>query len=152
MEQAVAVERTIWINAPREKAWQAVTRAEHLDLWYATCCRWEIPALQVGTMVKFFHKDSNSDTDILQATIEVINPLRQFTLRWQPDKTYPAMTLVTTFMLEEENGGTRVTIIESGYEALPDDLRQQWLDQTGVGYAGSMENLQAYLEGRSLPH
>lgn len=151
MTQAHIVERSIWINAPREKAWRAVTEPEHLDRWYATCCRWEIPSLETGATVKFFHKDA-SQVDILVATIEVLNPPREFVLRWYPDKTYPALTLVTGFTLEEENGGTRVSIRESGYDALPEDVRQQWMDATGAGYAGSVENLKALLEGMPLPH
>lgn len=150
MEQTIAVERSIWIAAPRERAWHAVTEPEHLDQWYAAYYRWDIPSLQVGTTVKFYNKDD--DTDVQIATIEIFDPPRQFTLRWQPDKQYPAMTLVTTFMLEEENGGTRVTISESGYEAIPDDERQQWFDATANGYTMSMENLKAHLEGRDLPY
>ncbi len=150
--EKIAVKRDVWIAAPRERAWRAVTEPEHLDQWYATCCNWDIPALEVGATVTFYHKDTNANADTLYATIEVVDPPREFTLRWQPDKTYPAMTLVTSFLLEEENGGTRVTISESGYEALPDDVRQEWLDATGAGYSGSMENLSAYLEGRWLPH
>jgi uncharacterized protein YndB with AHSA1/START domain len=148
--EKLAVERSIWIAAPRERAWRAVTEPEQLDQWYATYYRWEIPALQVGTTIKFYNKDD--DTDIQLATIEVVDPPRQFTLRWQPNQQYPATTLITTFLLEEENGGTRVTISESGYESLPDDERQQWLDATGAGYTMSMENLKAHLEGRSIPY
>jgi hypothetical protein len=55
-------------------------------------------------------------------------------------------------MLEEENGGTRFTVIESGYEALPADARQQRADQDSKGWEMALENLQAYLDGRSLPH
>ena len=146
----VAVERSIWINASCERAWRSVTEPEHLNQWYATYYHWEIPALQVGTTVTFYNKDNKADHQI--ANIEVVDPPRQFTLRWQPDKLYPAMTLVTTFLLAEENGGTRVTISESGYEALPEAERQQWFDATGGGYTMSMENLKAYLEGRKIPH
>jgi uncharacterized protein YndB with AHSA1/START domain len=153
MATPVAVERSIWIDAPREKAWRAVTEVQHLDQWYATCCNWEIPALQVGTTIKFFHKEKNASVpDALIATIAVLDPPREFTLRWQPDKTYPSLNLITSFLLEDENGGTRVTIHESGYEALPTEECQGWTDATGMGYAGSLENLKALLEGTPLPH
>jgi uncharacterized protein YndB with AHSA1/START domain len=147
--ETLAVERSVWVAAPRERAWSAVTEPEQLNRWYATYYHWEIPALEVGATIKFYNKDKNTDMQL--ATIEVVDPPRQFTLRWQPDREYPAMTLVTTFMLEEENNGTRVTLIESGYESMPDDVRQQWLDEVGKGYAMSVENLKAYLEGRRLP-
>ena len=144
----VAVERSIWINTTLEKAWRAVTEPEQLTRWYATNYAWEIPALAVGATIKFH----NSDTEVLLATIEALDPLHQFTLRWQSDPQYPTVSLVTTFMLEGEDGGTRVTISESGYETVPENERQQWLDNTGGGYTMSMENLKAYLEGRPLPH
>ena len=148
--ETIAVERSIWVATSREKAWRAVTEPEQLNQWYATYYHWDIPNLQVGTTVKFYNKDDANDMQV--AKIEIVDKPHQFTVRWQPDKLYPAMTLVTSFMLEEENGGTRVTISESGYEAIPADERQQWLDATGGGYSMSMENLKAHLEGRPIPH
>jgi uncharacterized protein YndB with AHSA1/START domain len=149
----LTVERSIWINAPRERAWRAVTEAQHLDQWYATGCNWEILTLQVGASVRFFHRAKNSSTpDTLLAVIEVLDPPRQFTLRWQPDKINLAVQLVTSFVLEEENGGTRVTIHESGYAAVPSEECQGGLDATDTGYMSSLENLKALLEGTPLPH
>ena len=150
MEKTIAVERSIWIDAPPEKAWKAVTEAAQLDQWYATYYRWEIPTLQVGSKVKFYNKDNAADFQI--ATIDVADPPRQFSLRWQPHQQYPEVTLVTVFLLAVENAGTRVTIHESGYEAVSEASRQQWMDATGHGYTMSMENLKAHLEGRSIPY
>lgn len=152
--EKLAVERSVWVAASRERVWRAVTEPEQLSQWYAPGSPWEIPALQVGATATFYltpnaYNDMNPET--LLATIEVVDPPRQFTLRWEPDSHYPAMTLVTSFILEAENDGTRVTITEAGYEALPEDIRQQRVDETDEGYGMSMENLKAYLEGRSLP-
>lgn len=105
-----------------------------------------IPALAVGGRIKFH----NSDTEVLQATIEVVNPPHEFTVRWDASVHY-GVVLVTSFLLAAEAGGTRVTIRESGYERVPADERQQWLDATGGGYTMSMENLKAYVESWSLP-
>ena len=146
-EQAITVERNIWIDASLERAWRAVTDAKQLTQWYATYFAWEISALTVGGRIKFH----NSDTEVLSAIIEVVNPPHEFTLHWDASVHY-GVVLVTSFLLAAEEGGTRVTIRESGYEQVPADERQQWLDATGGGYTMSMENLKAYLEGRSLPH
>jgi uncharacterized protein YndB with AHSA1/START domain len=140
------VERTIWIATSIERAWRAVTDPNQLEKWYATNFKWEIPELHAGAPVRFY----NSDTDVLHATIEAVDPPRQFTLRWEPVEH--GVVLVTTFLLAEENGGTRATITETGYNALPDDERQQWMDSTSDGYTMSMENLKAYLEGRPIAH
>jgi uncharacterized protein YndB with AHSA1/START domain len=144
----LAAERTIWIDANRESVWYAITDAKQLDQWYAPGSTWEMPTLKVGATVWFHHLSSET----LTATIDVYEPMDEFVLRWQPDKTYPELVLVTTFFLEAEAGGTRVTINECGYSALPAEIRQEWVDGTNEGYGMSMENLKAHVEGRRIPH
>lgn len=134
--EKLAVERSVWVAVSLERAWRAVTEPKQLERWYAVGCPWEIPTLQVGATVKFY----NTDTDIQQATITVVDPPSQFALRWSEQG------LLTAFRLEEENEGTRVTILETGYEALPEAERQQWVDDTYEGYGMSLENLKTYLE------
>lgn len=135
--ESVTVERRVWINAPRQRVWLALTEPEHLERWYAPGCPWVIPTLEVGETVKFY----NTDTDIQLATIEVVEPPRQFTLRWQLDPMKPELTLVNTFFLEEENSGTQVIATQAGYESLPDDIRQQQLDQDADAYTAIVESL-----------
>ena len=144
--EMLAVERAIWINANRENVWRAITDPEQLEQWYAPGCPWEIPALQVGTTVKFY----NTDTDIQFARIEVVDPLQEFTLRWQFDEEDPNTTLVNTFRLEEENDGTRVTMTQAGYESLPEGVRQQQIEQDEEAYTAIVEGLKGYVE-RSNP-
>jgi uncharacterized protein YndB with AHSA1/START domain len=144
--EMLAVERAAWINANREHVRRAITDPEQLKQWYAPGCPWEIPALQVGTTVKFY----NTDTDIQLAKIEVVEPLQEFTLRWKLDEADPDTTLINTFRLEEENGGTRVTATQAGYKSLPEGMRQQQLDQDEEAYTAIVESLKAYVE-RSNP-
>jgi len=54
--------------------------------------------------------------------------------------------MVTTYRLEEENGGTRVTVTETGFEALPDDIRQKRFDSTAQGYETVLADLKVYVE------
>ena len=148
IDMSIAAERTIWIDAPRERVWQAVTTVAGLNAWYAPGSTWEIPTLEIGATVKFHHVTSET----LLATIDTLDPMDEFALRWQPDKTYPQLVLTTCFFLDDEQDGTCVTIRECGYEALPEDVRQEWVDGTNAGYGLSMENLKAHVEGRIIPH
>ena len=139
----LAVERSVLIHRPRQHVWRAITDSAQLEQWYAPGCPWEIPALQVGATVKFY----NTDTDIQLASIEAIEPLHQLTLRWQLDPTNPDLTLLNSFLLEEEeDDNTRVTVSQAGYEALPDGMRQQQLDQDADAYTAIAESLKSYLE------
>lgn len=141
--EMVAVKRSVLISVPPSRVWQAITDPAQLEQWYAPGCPWDIPVLQAGATVKFH----NTDTDIQLATIEVLEPLREFTLRWQLDPMHPGLTLTNTFLLEPENGSTRVTVSQAGYESFPDDIRQQQLDQDAEAYTAIVESLKSYLEG-----
>lgn len=140
--ERLTIERSVLIAAAPEIVWSAITEPRHLEQWYAPGCPWEIPALQPGATIKFH----NTDTDIQLATIEVVEPLRKFTLRWQLDPMHPGFTLTNTFLLEPENGSTRVTVSQAGYESLPQDVRQEQLDQDADAYTAIAESLKSYLE------
>jgi uncharacterized protein YndB with AHSA1/START domain len=140
--ETVAVERSVLIDATPQRVWQAITDPAQLEQWYAPGCAWEIPDLQEGATVKFH----NTDTDIQLATIEVVEPLKELTLRWQLDPTHPGITLLNSFLLEEENGSTRVTVSQAGYESLPDGMREEQLRQDADAYIAIVESLKNYLE------
>jgi len=141
--ETVAVERSVLIEAPRPRVWQAITDPTQLEQWYAPGCAWEIPDLQEGATVKFH----NTDTDIQLATIEALDPLKEFTLRWQLDPAHPGITLLNSFLLEEADGSTRVTVSQAGYESLPDGMREEQLRQDADAYTAIAESLKSYLEG-----
>jgi hypothetical protein len=59
---------------------------------------------------------------------------------------------VTIWSLEEENGGTRLTITNAGYELEADDVRHNNMEQNAFGFGMMLENLEAYVEGRALAY
>jgi uncharacterized protein YndB with AHSA1/START domain len=139
--EKLTVERSIWIAASREQVWKAVTEAEQIQQWWGGGDYWEIEALKVGATVKFGDPD-----DLMLATIAVVDPPREFAIQWPPQPQYHSIPIFTTYRLEAENGGTRVTVTETGFEALPDDIRQQRFDSTAQGYATVLEGLKAHVE------
>jgi uncharacterized protein YndB with AHSA1/START domain len=139
--ESLTVERSVWIAAPRERVWQAITDATEINQWWGGDDHWDITALQVGGTIKF-----GDPADPMIATIAVVDPPRQFKIEWPPQPQYYAVSMSTSYLLEDENGGTRVTVIETGFEALPDEIRQQRFEQTAEGYATVLQGLKAYLE------
>jgi uncharacterized protein YndB with AHSA1/START domain len=139
--EKVLVERSIWIAAPREQVWQAVTNPERLVQWF-------VPNLPGAVM----RRDDSGKLTIYMgemgvdfAILEVAEPLRQATIRSLPDKL-----LAATYTLEEEIGGTRVTVAMTGFEALPEDAREDRLDQSGAGWQKALKNLKAAVDGAEL--
>jgi uncharacterized protein YndB with AHSA1/START domain len=137
-----SVERSILIAAPRERVWQAVTNAEQV-------MHWLVPNLPDAFMkrnddgkVAIYLGEMGIDFVIL----EVIDPQRQLISRTLPDRL-----ISTTFNLEDENGGTRVTVTTTGFELLPEDARENRLAQSGAGWEKTLENLKAHVDGTELP-
>lgn len=136
--EAVALKRSIWINAPRQRVWDAVSVPEQITAWFAP-----------GTDFKFENDIVSISMDgqfVPVAWVETIDPPRELTTRPLPDKK-----TATTYLLEEENGGTRFTVIETGLESMSAEDREKYLAQNGAGWELALSNLNAYIEGKPLP-
>jgi len=136
--EAVTIKRSIWINAPRERVWQAISVPEQIAAWFAPGMTFKTENNIVSILMDGKYIDV--------ALVEVVEPPRQFTTRGLPDKL-----IATTYLLEEENGGTRFTVIESGLESLAEADRATHLEQDSAGWELALANLNAYIEGKPLP-
>jgi uncharacterized protein YndB with AHSA1/START domain len=135
--EAVAIKRSIWINAPREHVWKAVSEPEQIAAWFAPGTSFKMENNTVSILI--------GEQYIDVALIEVVEPPRQLTTRGLPEKV-----ISTTYLLEEENGGTRFTVIETGLESLPAEEREKHLEQDSAGWELALGNLNAYIEGKPL--
>ncbi len=142
MEQ-VAVERNIWIKAPRERVWRAITDPEQVEQWFSPGTSWKSSGSGVGA--KLYVQGAGS-AELYTQIMEVYDPPRRVAMRSLDTSN------VVTWTLVEEDGGTRVTVTESGFAGLADEIRQQRIEQNAVGFGMLLENLQAHVEGRQLPY
>ncbi len=135
----MTIERSIWIAAPRERVWQAVTDPAQIAQWFAPGTSFS----QKGNTICM----RRGEMDIEVALIELVDPPRQIITRNLPNRS-----ITTTYTLEEENGGTRFTVTETGFESLSEDARKERLEQDDKGWEMALENLKAYLDSGSLPY
>ncbi len=141
------LEHIIWIDAPRERTWRAITETEHIKQWWAAEGYAEITELSPDATIQFGTGDR-----LILATIRLVEPPHEFVYEWPPHPRYFSVPFVTRYRLGEENGGTRVTFSESGFEAWPDDeVRRARFNRISGDFRMLLENLKAYLEGKSLP-
>jgi uncharacterized protein YndB with AHSA1/START domain len=144
----LAIERSIWIAAPRERVWRAVTDPKQIQQWFSPTTPWELSALEVGG--RYYVYNSETGSEMYVQVIELIDPPHQLVTRSLPE---PPDTIVktTTYTLTEEDGGTRLTLTHSGYEQSPDDTRWGEMEQNTFGFGMMLQNAKAYLEGQNLP-
>ncbi|HET7855374.1 MAG TPA: SRPBCC domain-containing protein [Gaiellaceae bacterium] len=58
-------------------------------------------------------------------TVEAVDPLERFAYRWEPGgASEGGPTTLVEFTLEEIPGGTRLTVVESGFSKFPAKSRQ----------------------------
>jgi uncharacterized protein YndB with AHSA1/START domain len=125
------LQHSISIAAPRERVWQAITKSEQIKQWWGAEGFAEIVELRTGAPIKFGTTDGP-----IYATIRLVDPPHEFVYEWPPRPRYFS-----------------VTFSESGFEAWPDDeSRRARFERISREFRMVLENLKAYLEGRSLPH
>jgi uncharacterized protein YndB with AHSA1/START domain len=146
-EKSFAVERSIWIAAPRERVWEAITDPAQLESWFSPGTSWKLTALEVGGSL--FTQDPETGGKANVQVIQLLDPPQHFVTHSLP--ATPGSSESTAYLLQEESGGTRLTITNSGYELLPDDERWSTMEQNAFGFGMMLENLRAYVESQDLP-
>ncbi|QBD75647.1 ATPase [Ktedonosporobacter rubrisoli] len=133
--EPVVIERSIVVKADRERAWKAITTPELIEKWFEPIY---FERLAVGEALTFTWGGKGS--------IALVEPMERFGFRWQSAKPHPAQTLVI-FVLETVSEGTRITVTEQGFEALPEEIRQAHFQQNTQGWEKELGELSAYLQG-----
>jgi uncharacterized protein YndB with AHSA1/START domain len=132
---SATIEQTIWISAPREQVWPAVSIPAELSAWLSpTTPEIVMDDGEDGKLTVFFHAI---------AVRENVDAPNQITLRNQPDGT-----TTVTFTLNEENGGTRVTLRMT---MAGGDKDPEAVTSCGERWHMALENLKAHCEGTPLP-
>ncbi|WP_084038112.1 SRPBCC family protein [Demequina sp. NBRC 110053] len=140
--ESFSITRTIEIAAPVEKVWAAVTEPEHIARWHADAATLTAPEAG-GTGEWTF--DGYGTYPI---RIEVIDRPRSITYRWPYDDQRDlsdANSTVFTFTLEPVPAGTRLTVVEIGFETLSDPAEA--LKGNQQGWTEQLDKLVAYVEG-----
>lgn len=141
-ENTFSVTRTIHINATQERVWAAVTEPEHLAKWARSNASMDRVAVG-GTGRWTFERYGE-----VPITIEALDPPRSVTYRWGSPASPvidPVASTVFTFTLEPVDGGTRLTVVESGFQNLEEPTAR--MEANRGGWTWGLDALIAYLEG-----
>lgn len=143
------IEKSIDLNAPIERVWRALTDHEEFGKWFRV--KLNGPFLP-GEVARGRITYPGYEHVTWEATVQRLEAPRYFSFTWHPyavdpnvDYTQEAPTLVE-FRLEAISTGTRLIVIESGFDALPSHRKPDALRKNEDGWAEQVKNIQTYVE------
>lgn len=147
-ESTDRIEKQFHVNAPVSRVWRAVSNHEEFGAWFRMTI--DRP-FATGASVLGRITIPGYEHVTVEMRVERIEPENYFSYRWHPYAVDPAidysaepMTLVE-FRLEAAQGGTSVTIVESGFDRLPSDRRAEAFRMNQGGWDGQARNLAAHV-------
>ena len=135
------IERTVQIAHPPAKVWAALTTAEGLAAWFG-----QEAAIDLRPGGSAWLRWTGGHTADMR--VERVEEPKVFGFSWHifglPDDD-PRRTYVE-FSLEPVGTGTRLTVVETGFAQLPEDVYGKAYDGNTEGWAKELGELVDYLD------
>lgn len=142
------IERKVRLEAPRSRVWRALTDSREFGRWFGATLDDPFVA---GKTARGRITIPGYDHLTLELEVGTIEPERYFTLRWHPyavetgvDYSKEPTTLIE-FTLDDAGDKTDLTIVESGFDAIPASRRAKAFQMNSAGWEGQLRNIARYL-------
>ena len=146
------IERSIDVAAPLAAVWRALTDHREFGEWFRV--KLEGPFI-VGKATRGRLLYPGFEHVVFEAEVVTMERERRFAYRWHPaaveanvDYSKEPTTLVE-FSLEKTPSGTRLTVIESGFDAIPVGRRTEAYRMNSGGWEIQMQNIQKHAEAKA---
>ena len=146
--QTDRIEKKVLLRAPRSRVWRALTDTREFGQWFGVQLTGTFsPGARLRGPIT--HKGYEHLT--LEMLVERIEPEQYFAYRWHPyaidssvDYSQEPTTLVE-FRLHEADGGTVLTIVESGFDRIPLARRAEALRMNDQGWTEQTKNIERHV-------
>ena len=143
------IEKTIELKAPVSRVWRALTDHREFGQWF----RVRLDGPFVPGRVSRGHITYPGYAHLRwEAVVQAMDPERVFSFTWHPyavdqarDYSAEPSTLVE-FTLESIAGGTRLHLVESGFDSLPASRRDEAFRMNENGWSIQLKNIAAHVE------
>jgi uncharacterized protein YndB with AHSA1/START domain len=141
------IEREILIEAPVEVVWRVLTEPEHLQGWFSDKADLDLRPGGAGR-VTFDNRPEGRLVDV-SVQVESVEPPRRFAFRWDHPagaEAGPSNSLHVEFTLSSEGEGTRLKLVEAGFEQ---SGREGKIESHRQGWATLLPKLLDYAPAQS---
>lgn len=142
------IERQVVLQAPRSRVWRALTDAQEFGSWFGVKVT---GSFSPGARVRGAITHPGYEHVTWDITIERMEPERLFSWRWHPYSVEPGVdysgepTTLVVFELEDVPGGTRLTVVESGFDQVPLARRAQAYRMNAEGWTIQVQAIERYV-------
>jgi uncharacterized protein YndB with AHSA1/START domain len=144
------IERSILINAPRERVWSALSDAEQFGSWFGADLTGQTFAAGQRARGRITHP--GYEHIFFEADIDRIEPQQLLSYRWHPyavdaaiDYSDEQPTLVTFTLKDAPGNATLLTVVESGFDKLPPHRRLEAFRMNSGGWDAQIENIKRHV-------
>jgi uncharacterized protein YndB with AHSA1/START domain len=144
------IEKKILLRAQRSRVWRALTDAREFGQWFGVEMQ---GSFAVGERLLGKITTPGYAHLTMEVTVERMDEERLFSYRWHPYAIDPKVdyasepTTLVELRLEEVPGGTELTVVESGFDAIPAARRAEAYRMNEGGWAAQMENVRRHVAG-----
>ncbi len=141
------IEKRILLRSSRNRVWRALTDLSEFCSWFGVEAA---GAFAPGARIRMTCTMEDCKGLMFDVIVEEMEPERRFSWRWHPGSEQPApdsrepMTLVV-FELEETDGGTLLTVVETGFDRLSAERRTKAYRENEGGWEYQMGALDRYV-------
>jgi uncharacterized protein YndB with AHSA1/START domain len=143
------IERRILLKAPRTRVWRALTNAEEFGKWFGV--NLEGREFAAGKATQGHITYPGYEHVIFDVYIERLEPERLMSWRWHPaaverdvDYSKEPTTLVV-FELSDADGGTMLSVVESGFDKIPPERRLTAFRMNSGGWDEQVRNIERHV-------
>ena len=146
------IERRILLKAPRARVWRALANAEEFGRWFGV--RLEGQTFAPGQRARGQSTYPGYEHIVVEVWIERVEPEKLLSWRWhpaaiEPDVDYSAEpTTLVVFELEDAEGGTLLSVVESGFDNIPPHRRANAFRMNSGGWEEQMKNIEQHVAAR----
>ena len=143
--------RSILIKAPGSRVWRALSNAEEFGDWFRVALKGQ--SFVAGQRARGPVTYPGYEHLVFEISVERIEPERLLSFRWHPAAIDAAVdyskepTTLVVFELEPAEGGTLLSVVESGFDALPASRRQNAFRMSSGGWTQQMNNVAEHVAG-----
>jgi uncharacterized protein YndB with AHSA1/START domain len=146
------IEKSIQLSFPRSRVWRALATAQEFGEWFGVKLVGEFTP---GAAIRGQMTNPNYTHVTFEVIVDTITPETHFSFWWRPFAIDPAVdysaeprTLVT-FTLGEHDGGTLLTVVETGFDGIPAARRAKAFEMNEKGWGSQMVRIGKYLVDQS---